>query len=1217
MRLILKGKYNELVAILKKRILILDGAMGTMIQSYKFSESDYRGERFATHSVDLKGNNDLLSITQPDVIKEIHLKFLRAGADIIEANCFNSTRTSQADYKMEEFVPDLNRAAVKIARDAVDLINLETPNKPRFVAGVLGPTGKTLSISPDVNDPSFRNISFDDLSQDYYDSATVLIESGADLILIETIFDTLNAKAAIYALKKLEDKLSIKIPIMISGTITDASGRTLSGQTPEAFLFSVAHSNPLSVGLNCALGSAAMQTHISDIANKSWFHTSLYPNAGLPDEMGDYTEDGEYMAKVLKSYAQQGLLNIAGGCCGTTPSHIKAIADALEGEKPRILKESPNYSFFSGLEPLIVDKSSLFVNVGERTNVAGSARFKRLIHEESYDEALSVALNQVENGAQIIDINMDDAMLDAKESISRFLKLIASEPDISRVPIMIDSSRFEAIVEGLKAVQGKCIVNSISLKEGKSLFVQKAKEIHNLGGAILVMAFDEDGQAATYEEKVTMCANAYEILTKEVKIPAYDLIFDANIFAIGTGIEEHNNYALDFINAVGELKKRFPLVLFSGGVSNVSFSFRGNNALREAIHSVFLYHCVKKGLTMGIVNPAQLTIYDDIEEDLRELVEDLVLNRREDATQRLIDVANRFSSSQSSDSSVADWRSLSVTQRVTHSLVKGIHEFAGEDALEAMNEFGSPLKVIEGPLMDGMNRVGELFGAGKMFLPQVIKSARVMKAAVSKLMPFLEEEKEEGSKNGKILLATVKGDVHDIGKNIVSVVLQCNRFEIIDLGVMVPLDKIIDTAIKEKVDLIGLSGLITPSLEEMTTIVTELQKRGLDIPIMLGGATTSKIHTALKIDPFYDGGVVHVNDASLAVLVAGRLINAQTKKDHINQTKKEYKKIRDEQTQKKSLKKLLTLSQARERSLKLEFSPVKPAILGVQKWAPATVGELIGYIDWTYYLYGWDIKGSYPKILEDPQKGELAKKVIDEAMQLLDLIDKECLLQPRGVYGIFPAKSDGDSVKIFSTDETRKPIGQVPFLRQQKVKSDGSANLSLADYVASDDEDYFGFFAVSGGFGLQELEKRFADDDYKLLCVKLLADRLAEASAERLHELVRKEFWGYAKGEQLTKEELLKMKYRGIRPAPGYPPCPDHSEKDFIFDILDVPNLVGMSMTESKMMLPTASVCGYFIAHPEAKYFGVGKISDEQVADYALRRGVDIEIARKWLKPVM
>jgi 5-methyltetrahydrofolate--homocysteine methyltransferase len=1221
---------HQIRSLLEQKILILDGGMGTMLQSYKLSEADFRGERFANHPCDVKGNNDLLSLTQPQIIRDIHRAYFEAGADIVETNTFNGTSIAMADYQMEDLVYELNKVSAQLAREVADEFTASNPDKPRFVTGVLGPTNRTASISPDVNNPGFRNVSFDQLVEAYLEAIRGLVDGGSDLLLVETVFDTLNAKAAVFAIEQYFEQHDVHLPVMISGTITDASGRTLSGQTAEAFWNSLSHVQPISIGLNCALGAEQLRQYVEELSNISTSYVSAHPNAGLPNEFGEYDESPEAMAIHIKEWAEAGFLNIIGGCCGTTPAHIKAIAEAVEGVKPRERVENKHYCRLSGLEPLTITPESLFVNIGERTNVTGSLRFAKLIKEGDYDTALEVARQQVENGAQIIDINMDEGMLDSQDAMVTFLNLVAAEPDISRVPIMIDSSKWEIIEAGLKCIQGKGIVNSISLKEGEAKFIEQAKLVRRYGAAVIVMAFDEDGQADTRERKREICTRSYEILTEKVHFPAEDIIFDPNIFAVATGIDEHNNYAVDFIEATRDIKQSLPHAMISGGVSNVSFSFRGNNPVREAIHAVFLYHTIKAGMDMGIVNAGQLAIYDDLPEELRERVEDVILNRRNDATDRLLEIADKYKGDGSVEKKEdLEWRSLPVVKRLEYALVKGIADFVEEDTELARHEYAKPLEVIEGPLMDGMNVVGDLFGEGKMFLPQVVKSARVMKKAVAYLMPFIELEKDDStvsSSNGKILMATVKGDVHDIGKNIVGVVLQCNNFEIIDLGVMVPAQKILDAAREHNVDIIGLSGLITPSLEEMAHMAKEMERLGFDIPLMIGGATTSLIHTAVKIDPNYHGPVIYVKDASRAVGVAQNLVSKITREDFVGKIKTDYQTKREQHKGRKSTRRLLTLKQARANKTKIDwpaYQAVKPAQTGIQVFDDYPLQELVDRIDWTPFFQSWELAGKYPRILTDEIVGEHATHLFEDAKKMLKQIVDEKWLKARAVIGLFPANSVGDDdIEIYTDDSRQQLLMKLHSLRQQAEKPPGRPNAALADFLAPKDsgvEDYIGAFAVTAGIGIDEHIERFeADhDDYHSIMLKALADRLAEAFAERMHERVRKEFWGYKKDEQLGNEDLIDEKYQGIRPAPGYPACPDHTEKGLLWDLLDVETRIGMTLTESFAMLPTAAVSGFYFAHPESRYFGLGKISEDQVKDYAKRKNWTLDYAERWLAPAL
>lgn len=1216
---------DRIEAILKERILLIDGGMGTMIQSYKLEENDYRGERFSDWPSDLKGNNDLLVLTQPEIIKTIHCEYLDAGADILETNSFNATSIAMADYGMESLSEEINYQAARLAREAADEWTLKTPDKPRFVAGVLGPTNRTCSISPDVNDPGFRNVSFDELVEAYSESTKALIKGGSDLILIETIFDTLNAKACAFAVDSVFEELAIELPVMISGTITDASGRTLSGQTTEAFYNALRHVNPISFGLNCALGPDELRQYVVEMSRISETFVSVHPNAGLPNAFGEYDLSAEDMAQHVAEWAESGYLNLIGGCCGTTPEHIRQMANAVNNVAPRKLPDIAKACRLSGLEPLTIKEDTLFVNVGERTNVTGSARFKRLIKEELYDEALEVARQQVENGAQIIDINMDEGMLDAQACMVRFLNLCASEPEISKVPIMVDSSKWEVIEAGLKCIQGKGIVNSISLKEGKEKFIEQAKLIRRYGAAVIVMAFDEDGQADTRERKIEICTNAYRVLVDEVGFPAEDIIFDPNIFAIATGIDEHNNYAVDFINAVADIKRDLPYAMISGGVSNVSFSFRGNNYVREAIHAVFLYHCFKNGMDMGIVNAGQLEIYDNVPDKLRHAVEDVVLNRRDDATERLLDIANEYRDNdvgKEEDSSAQEWRSWSVEKRLEHALVKGITEFIVSDTEEARLQADKPLEVIEGPLMEGMNVVGDLFGEGKMFLPQVVKSARVMKQAVAHLEPYINAAKQAGSTNGKILLATVKGDVHDIGKNIVGVVLQCNNYEIIDLGVMVSCEKILKVAKEENVDIIGLSGLITPSLDEMVHVAKEMERQGFDLPLMIGGATTSKAHTAVKIEQNYSQPVVYVNNASRAVGVCTSLLSDELKPSFVEKLDKDYQRVREQHNRKTPRTKPISLEKARLNRVDIDwpsYTPPVPKKAGVHVFESCDIKTLRGYIDWTPFFMTWSLMGKYPAIFDHDEVGEEAKRLFDDANAWLDRVETERLLNAKGICGLFPAAAVGDDIEVY-TDETRTEVKtRLHHLRQQTEKPKGF-NYCLSDYIApkeSEKLDWIGTFAVTGGIGERELADSYKaqGDDYNAIMVQAVADRLAEALAEYLHEKVRKEIWGYAENESLTADDLVREKYQGIRPAPGYPACPEHSEKQQIWDLMEVEENIGMELTSSYAMLPGASVSGWYFSHPESRYFAVAKIQSDQVEDYAARKGWDLQQAERWLAP--
>lgn len=1216
---------SQIEAQLQQRILLIDGGMGTMIQSYKLEEQDYRGDRFAHWPSDLKGNNDLLVLTQPQLIKEIHSAYLEAGADILETNTFNATSIAMADYDMQAISDEINFAAAKLAREAADEWTAKTPEKPRYVAGVLGPTNRTCSLSPDVNDPGFRNISFEQLVEAYSESTRALIRGGSDLILIETIFDTLNAKACAFAVDCVFEELGYKLPVMISGTITDASGRTLSGQTTEAFYNALRHVEPISFGLNCALGPDELRQYVEELSRISECYVSAHPNAGLPNAFGEYDLEADEMAKHIGEWARAGFLNLVGGCCGTTPEHIRQMAKVVEGVKPRALPDIPVACRLSGLEPLTITKESLFINVGERTNVTGSARFKRLIKDEQYDEALHVAREQVENGAQIIDINMDEGMLDAQACMVRFLNLCASEPDISKVPIMVDSSKWEVIEAGLKCIQGKGIVNSISLKEGKEKFVEQAKLIRRYGAAVIVMAFDEVGQADTRERKLEICTKAYRILVDEVGFPAEDIIFDPNIFAVATGIDEHNNYAVDFIEAVADIKRNLPHAMISGGVSNVSFSFRGNNYVREAIHAVFLYHCFKNGMDMGIVNAGQLEIYDNVPEKLREAVEDIILNRRSDGTERLLDIAAEYANKgvgKEEDASALEWRSWPVAKRLEHALVKGITEYIVEDTEEARQNATRPLDVIEGPLMDGMNVVGDLFGEGKMFLPQVVKSARVMKQAVAHLEPYINALKQAGSNNGKILLATVKGDVHDIGKNIVGVVLQCNNYEIIDLGVMVPCEQILKVAKEQNVDIIGLSGLITPSLDEMVHVAKEMERQGFKLPLLIGGATTSKAHTAVKIEQNYHQPVVYVNNASRAVGVCSSLLSDELRPAFVEKLNLDYERTRDQHHRKTPRTKPVSLEVARANKAVIDwdnYTPPVPAKLGVHVFDDFDVATLRRYIDWTPFFMTWSLMGKYPTIFEHEEVGEEAQSLFHDANALLDRVEREGLLKARGICSLFPAASVGDDIEVYR-DESRTEVAHVlHHLRQQTEKPKGY-NYCLSDYIApkeSGKRDWIGAFAVTGGIGERELADQYKaqGDDYNAIMIQAVADRLAEAFAEYLHQQVRKEIWGYAADEELSNDDLIREKYQGIRPAPGYPACPEHTEKGTLWEMLQVEQTIDMSLTTSYAMWPGASVSGWYFSHPDSRYFAIAQIQQDQMQDYAQRKGWNMQEAEKWLGP--
>ena len=1210
---------------LEHRVLVLDGAMGTMIQNYKLTERDFRGERFKNHPVDLKGNNDLLSLTRPDIIKAIHEEYLKAGADIIETNTFNGTSISLADYEMENLAYVINFESAKLAKEAADKFTKENPAKPRYVAGSMGPTNKTASMSPDVNDPGFRAVSFDDLVVAYSEQINGLLDGGADILMVETIFDTLNAKAALFAIDQILEKRGLNdFPVMVSGTITDKSGRTLSGQTLEAFLNSVSHIKLLSIGLNCAFGAHDLRPYVEELSEKSPFYISAHPNAGLPNELGEYDESAHKMSLQIKEYLDNQYVNIIGGCCGTTPEHIREIAKLAAQAHTHPVKPKTPKTRLSGLEALSIDTQNNFVNIGERTNVAGSRKFARLIREEKYEEALSIARQQVEAGAQVIDVNMDDAMLDAEKEMVKFLHLLMSEPDIAKVPVMIDSSKWSVIEAGLKCLQGKAIVNSISLKEGEEAFIEHAKKIKRYGAATIVMAFDEQGQASSYERRIEICKRSYDILTQKVDFPPEDIIFDPNILTVATGMEEHNNYAVDFINTVKWIKENLPYAKVSGGISNLSFSFRGNNMVREAMHSAFLYHAIKAGMDMGIVNAGMLQIYDEIPKELLIRVEDVILNRRADATERLIEYAGSIQQEGKTQKTQDDWRTKPVNERLKHALIKGITEHIEEDVEEARKNYHLALEVIEGPLMDSMNIVGDLFGSGKMFLPQVVKSARVMKKAVAVLLPYIEQEKltSASSSAGKVLLATVKGDVHDIGKNIVGVVMQCNNFEVIDLGVMVPTEKILEVAEQENVDLVGLSGLITPSLEEMVHVAKEMKRRGMNIPLLIGGATTSKLHTAVKIAPNYDGSVVHVIDASKSVGVSANLISKEVKERFIDEVNKEYEEIRQKHEEKTS--KPVSFEFAKEHKFKIDWKKediVKPQFTGTKVFEDYPLDEIAKFIDWTFFFHAWDIKGKYPAIFEHPEKGTEAKKLYDDGKAMLQRIIDEKRLQAKAVIGFYPANSTGESVELYKDENRSELIGTFHHLRQQSEKFLNSKKdylLSLADFIAPKERgiiDYQGGFAVTAGIGIEKWVKKYEaeNDDYNAIMMKVLADRLAEAFAELMHYRVRTEFWGYAADEKLSMEEIVKEKYRGIRPAIGYPACPEHSEKQVLFELMQVAQKTEISLTESFAMYPAASVSGFYFAHPQAKYFNVGKIGKDQLEDYAKRKGISLELAERYL----
>ena len=1209
----------EIQKILSKRILTLDGAMGSLIQTHNLIENDYRGEILSDHPQDLKGNHDLLSLTCPDIIEDIHKSYLSAGADIIETNTFNSNAISQSDYNLEKYVYNLNLQAAKIARKAADYFSNQTPNQPRFVAGILGPTSRTSSMSPDVNDPSYRNVTFDGLAATYSDQCNGLLDGGVDIIMVETVFDTLNCKAALYAIQETFEKRGKSVPVMVSVTITDASGRTLAGQTIEAFWYSVRHMELLSVGINCALGAVEMRPFLADLSAVADIPISVHPNAGLPNELGEYDQSPEFMADIIGEFASSGLVNIVGGCCGTTPEHIKAIFQKVQSIPPRTIPKIPECTKLSGLEPLNIDKNSLFVNIGERTNVSGSKKFASLIREEKYEDALSVAIQQVDGGAQMIDVNMDEGLLDSEACMEIFLRMIASDPAISRVPIVIDSSRWEVIETGLKNIQGKGIVNSISLKDGEEAFLEKAGKIQKYGAAVIIMAFDEKGQADTYDRKIEICCRSYNLLTIQAGFSPEDIIFDPNIFAVATGLEEHNEYAHAYIRACIKLKELYPLSLISGGVSNLSFSFRGNNAIREAMHTVFLYHAIQSGMTMGIVNPGQISIYDDLTPKLRDVIEDVLYNRFPEAGEKLLEAAQGIQQKQAVKKEDSAWRKLPIGERLTYSLVDGITSHIEEDTEEARKELEDPVKVIEGPLMDGMNRVGDLFGSGKMFLPQVVKSARVMKKAVTYLTPFLEKAKKSTSKNGKILLATVKGDVHDIGKNIVGVVLGCNNYDIIDLGVMVPVQEILKTAKEEEVDIIGLSGLITPSLDEMVNVASEMERTGVKLPLLIGGATTSKVHTAIKIEPAYSHGTIYVTDASKSVDVVRKLLS-KNRMEFQNEVSEEYAQIRLKRRDGQRVK-YLTISESRTKKYQINWDnyfPPEPVTKNAIILNNYPLEELVPYIDWTPFFTTWELRGKYPSILEDDKYGNEATKLFKDAKQLLNEIVKNKLLNANAVVHIFPASSVGDDVEIYDLNEDA--IAQVHCLRQQIKKAD--YQFCLSDFIAPKDsgkQDWLGAFAVTTGIGLNKIVEEFEanDDDYNAIMAKALADRLAEAFAEKLHELTRKQYWGYATEENLSLENVLKEKYYGIRPAPGYPACPDHSEKEILFKLLNAEVNTGIQLTSNFAMDPPASVCGWYFSHPESKYFSIGKISDDQLKDYCQRKQVDLEDMKRFISPFL
>lgn len=1215
---------DTLQTILKKRILVLDGAMGTMIQSFHLTEADYRGTAFVDHPCELQGNNDLLSLTRPDVIKSIHRQYLQAGADILETNTFNANAISQGDYQLEELCYQMNYQAVILAREVADSATKENPNKPRFVCGILGPTNRMASLSPDISRPGYRNVTFDELSAAYITQTEALLAGGVDLLMVETVFDSLNAKAALWAILTVFEKEKHSLPIIVSGTVSDASGRILSGQTLVAFWYTVRHANLLGLGLNCALGVTQMRPYLEELAPLVDANLSVHPNAGLPNTFGEYEDQPEFMAEHLKAFAEEGLVNIVGGCCGSTPDHIQAITEAVQGLSPRLIPQLEPYTRLSGLEPLTIRPDSLFVNIGERANVTGSAKFRHLIKSQKYEMALKIAEDQITNGAQILDVNMDEGLLDSEWEMENFLRLMAMEPNICKVPFMIDSSKWSVLKRGLKNMPGKGIVNSISLKVGEDVFLQQAQEIQKYGAAVIVMAFDEDGQADTYERKIAILNRSYQLLTQEAGFPPEDIIFDPNIFAVATGIPEHNNYALAYLEACKTLKRTYPHSLISGGVSNLSFSFRGNNALRKAMHSVFIYHAIKAGMDMGIVHAGQLMVYDEIDPVLRTAIEDVLFNRYEKATETLLSMVKRMEPKVYQKETVKAWRELPIEARLSHALIEGVTDYIIADTEEAYRKIGDPLKVIEGPLLDGMNQVGELFGAGKMFLPQVVKSARVMKQAVSHLEQYLQTGKgQDKGKRGKILLATVKGDVHDIGKNIVGVVLGCNHFDIVDLGVMVPAQRIVETALKQKVNIVGLSGLITPSLEEMVNVAKELNRQQVKVPLLIGGATTSRTHTAVKIEPAYHGPVVHVKDASQSAGIVNQLLHPETHPDYLKQLSRDYRQIRQQQQRSTTKKTLLPLTVARERKTTInweQYAPPTPIQKGLTIYEEYPLPELLPYIDWTPFFMTWELKGKYPEILKDPNKGQQARRLYQEAQEMLSLMVKEKRLTARAVVGLFPANAQGDDVEIY-TDEDRNGVRMtVHFLRQQSDKGSSRAHRCLTDYIVPREKeklDWIGAFAVTTGIGLAQwvAEYEKTQDDFQAILAKSLADRLVEALAEHLHERVRRELWGYSPEEDLEPAALLKEKYRGIRPAPGYPACPDHTEKQLLFDLLKVTKHTSIQLTDHFAMTPPASICGWYFSHPAARYFGVGKIGKDQVTDYAHRKGMAINTVEQWLAP--
>jgi 5-methyltetrahydrofolate--homocysteine methyltransferase len=1218
---------KTLVELLQKKILILDGAMGTMIQRHTLEEADFRGERFKDWTLSVKGNNDMLAITRPDIIESVHLEYLEAGADIIETNTFSSNSISQADYKMESVVRDLNLAAVACAKNAVEKFKNKTGKKEVFIAGSIGPTVKTSSLSPDVNNPAFRAVTFDQLVDSFYEQIEALLDGGVDLLLPETNIDTLNLKACIFAIEKIFEERKIRIPVVLSVTITDASGRTLSGQTGEAFYLSIRHANPLAVGINCALGAGEMRPYIAEISRVAECYVSCYPNAGLPNAFGGYDQTPKEFGTWMEDFAKAGFLNIVGGCCGTTPDHIKAASDAVKNIEPRPLSKKQRYTSLAGLEPLHLTKEQGFVNVGERNNVTGSPKFKKLILDGNFEEAVQVALQQVQAGANIIDINFDEALLDGEGSMTKFLNLIAGEPEIARVPFMIDSSKWSVLEAGLKCIQGKPIVNSISLKEGEETFLKHAKTVQRFGASVIVMAFDEQGQAATKDEKIRICKRAYDLLIAKLDFHPEDIIFDPNILTVATGIEEHNNYAVDFIEATREIKKVCPGAKVSGGLSNISFAFRGNNPVREAMHSAFLYHAIQAGMDMAIVNAGMLEVYEEIPKDLLELIEDVLLNRRPDATERLIDAAGTFHGEAKVQKKDDEWRSHSVEERLTHALVKGIDEFVTADTEEARQQFAKPLEVIEGPLMNGMKVVGELFGAGKMFLPQVVKSARVMKKAVAYLLPYMEEEKrnqKDQSVQAKFLIATVKGDVHDIGKNIVGVVLACNNYEVIDLGVMVPTEKILETARRENVQAIGLSGLITPSLDEMVQVAKEMERQGFKVPLLIGGATTSPAHTAVKISEQYSHPVIHVLDASRVVNVMNGVSNLAGKDAYVQGIREDQARIREDFYARESERILLTLEDAIANRCKINWQgyvPPKPTFTGIKTITDVTLDKLVPFIDWSPFFLAWELKGRYPHILKDPVVGKEATQLFKDGQEMLKIMLADKRLKPKAVVGIFPARANGEDVEIFSDTEKKNSLGVYPMLRQQITRLKGHPNMSLVDFIAPEEtglEDYMGFFAVTAGHGVDELAKEYeaSHDDYNSIMVKALADRFAEAFAEYMHKWMRDE-WGFGKDENLNSEDLIREKYRGIRPAPGYPACPDHTEKKKLWKLLDVEKNAGIQLTDSCAMWPASSVSGFYFSHPESKYFAIGKINEDQVLSYAKRKQMDVVEVERWLSPYL